>query len=789
MHFTRKFSSKLTAVSPSVLNVILGDSKYKVIRVSGFQHQACLSGTSICGFVSSCLANSGEQAVFAGTQKDTACGINFLSTMTGTILVQAQDPAKLNEEMQHALDEQRLKDSWKLFEQHMQMDGFPRKSVVNKLLTSFAESVDVQWLEKAYGLVEQAFDESKHNLLETETLIYLSLALAKAGLPIPASTALRKLVAMEQFPPVAAWSAIMAYMSQTAPGAYLGAELILEIGYLFQDGRVDPRKKSNAPLIAMKPNTTAFNIALAGCLLFGTTRKAEQLLDMMPRVGVKSDANLLIIMAHIYEKNGRKEELKKLQRYIDEVHSLSDSQFRQFYNCLLTCHLKFGDLDSASNMVLEMLRKAKAARTSLAAMTLVDSIGTGSKYPPILGSGPGLSHRESDGLEDKASSEIPMLSYQEYFKDRSFSKLETEAKHVLGTLLAKLQSQVELITTERGIVQPTDKFFVKLVKAFLEAGKTRNLVEFLMKAEKEDSPASNDDSALVHVINACISLGWLDQAHDLLDEMRLAGIKTNSSVYGSLLKAYCQANRAGEVASLLRDARRAGIQLDSSSYEALIQSKVVEQDTQGALHLFKEMKEAKIPKAGHQEFEKLVKGCAEGNDASLMTKLLQEIKEEQRIDCGVYDWNNVIHFFCKKRLMHDAEKALKKMRSLGHVPNAQTYHSMVTGYAAVGGKYIEVTELWGEMKSQASSTFMKFDQELLDSVLYTFVRGGFFARANEVVEMMEKGNMFIDKYKYRTLFLKYHKTLYKGKAPKFQTEAQLKKREAALAFKKWVGLF
>uniref|UniRef100_A0A2P2QBR2 Pentatricopeptide repeat-containing protein n=1 Tax=Rhizophora mucronata TaxID=61149 RepID=A0A2P2QBR2_RHIMU len=158
------------------------------------------------------------------------------------------------------------------------------------------------------------------------------------------------------------------------------------------------------------------------------------------------------------------------------------------------------------------------------------------------------------------------------------------------------------------------------------------------------------------------------------------------------------------------------------------------------------------------------------------------------MDYGVHDWNNVIYFFCKKRLMQDAEKALKKMRSLGHVPNVQTFHSMVTGYAATGGKYVEVTELWGEMKSIASATSMKFDQEILDSILYIFVRGGFFVRANEVVGMMEKEKMFTDKYKYRTLFLKYHKTLYKGKAPRFQTEAQLRKREAALIFKKWVGL-
>ncbi|XP_015893076.3 pentatricopeptide repeat-containing protein At1g03100, mitochondrial [Ziziphus jujuba] len=789
MHFMRRLANRFNAVSLSFLYVILGDGKYNVVRVSGCQLRAYSSHRLTCGFIGSCLTNSNEQAVFLRLQNEITWQNSFFSTMAGTILAQARDPAKLSVEIQDALDEHRLNDSWKLYEQHMLMDGFPRKSVVNKLLSTFAESLDVQWLQEAYGLVEKIFEGGKQNLLQKETLIYLSFALAKAGFPVPASTTLRRLVAMEQFPPVAAWSAIMAHISHTASGAYLAAELILEIGYLFQDGRVDPRKKSNAPLIAMKPNTTAFNIALAGCLLFGTTRKAEQLLDMMPRVGVKSDANLLIIMAHIHERNGRKEELEKLQRYIDEAHNLSDTQFRQFYNCLLACHLKFGDLDSASNMVLEMLRKAKVARNSLAAETLVaDVVRKDSKSLPALGSGPGPSHRKFDGAQNNTMNNIPMLSYEEYSRDQSFLKLETEAKNVFGNLLAKIQSQVELLTTERGIIQPTDKLFVKLVKAFLESGNTKSLVEFLIKAEKEGSPASNDDSALVHVINACISLGWLDQAHDLLDEMRLAGVKTASSVYASLLKAYCQANRAGEIASLLRDARRAGIQLDSSSYEALIQSKVLQRDTQGALHLFKEMKEAKIPKAGHPVFEKLVKGCGEGSEASLMAKLLQEIKEGQKVDSGVHDWNNVIHFFCRKRLMHDAEKALKKMRSLGHAPNAQTFHSMVTGYAAVGGKYIEVTELWGEMKSLASSTSMKFDQELLDSVLYTFVRGAFFNRANEVVEMMEKGKMFVDKYKYRTLFLKYHKTLYKGKAPKFQTEAQLKKREAALAFKKWVGL-
>ncbi|XVF21730.1 hypothetical protein REPUB_Repub12eG0115400 [Reevesia pubescens] len=773
--------------TPSCLFALLSHRHYSVARTCRCQFPVYWSYRSVCG-VSYPFSNNLKtlNASFSSLQNR----LMFFSTTAGTILVQARDTAKLNMEILNAIDERRYIDTWKLYEQHMQMEGFPRKSVVNQLLTGFAESLDVKWLEKAFGMVEQAFEESKQNLLEKDALIYLSLGLAKCGLSVPASTILRKLVETEQFLPVTAWSAILAHMSQTAPGAYLAAELIIEIGYLFQDGRVDARKKSNAPLIAMKPNTTAFNIALAGCLLFGTTRKAEQLLDMMPRIGVKADANLLIVMAHIYERNGRREELRKLQRHIDEACNLTDIQFRQFYNCLLTCHLKFGDLDAASNMVLEMLRKAKEAKNSLATATLVlETAGNDNRPLTTHVSGPNQSQQVPNGSCNNNIIGNQIISYDEFSRDGNFLKLGNEAKEVLLTLLAKLQTQVELITTEHGILQPTEKIYVKLVKVFLEAGKIKDMAQFLIRAEKEDSPVSNDDSALVHVIESCISLGWLDQAHDLLDEMRFAGVRTGSSVYASLLKAYCKANRPGEVAALLRDAQKAGVQIDSSCYDTLIQSRVLQQDTQGALCLFKEMKEAKIPRGGNQEFERLVKGCAGNGEAGLMAKLLQEIREGQKLESGAHDWNNVIHFFCKKRLMQDAEKALEKMRSLGHAPNAQTFHSMVTGYAAIGGKYIEVTELWGEMKSLASSTPMKFDQELLDSLVYMFVRGGFFVRANEAVNMMEKGNMFIDKYKYRTLFLKYHKTLYKGKAPKFQTEAQLKKREAALSFKKWVGLY
>ncbi|TVU31110.1 hypothetical protein EJB05_22781, partial [Eragrostis curvula] len=707
----------------------------------------------------------------------------FLSTITETVLVQAHDPSQLALEIENAIDQQRFDDAWRAYEKHIHMDGLPRKSVLSKLITGLAESYDDRWLNQSYNVVSYAFEE-KYELLDKEPLIYLSLTLARCALPNLAINVVRKLIKMEAYPPVAAWSAIVAHMCQNNTGAFLAADLVMEIGYLFQNNRVDPRKKSNRPLLSMKPNSFTFNIVLIASLLFGITKKAEQLLELMPRIGVKPEGNLLIIMARIYEKNGRKDEIQKLKRHVDEACGLSESEFRQFYDCLLSCRLKFGDLDSAADMVLDMLRKGKNAKQSLeAAKAVLEAVENRKIYLPSEKMG-----TENSCSSDRSVSISQMLKYAPFLKDKSFARIEFEARQLLKLISDKLQEQVGLVKSEHGILHPTETVYAKIVKAFLEADKIGALASFLVKASKEDSPVSIESSFVVQVINACISLGLLEQAHDLLDEMRFSGIRVGSAVYSSLLKAYCkEGQHEDDITALLKDARKEGIQIDASCYEDLIQSRVHHSDTTGALHLFKELKDLNVLKSGHKEFQMLVQGRY-NNEADLTARLVEEVRSGNMVDHAVHDWNNVIHFFCKKRLMHDAHRALNKMRALGHVPNAQTFHSLVTAYAAIGGKYVEVTDLWGEMKVMANSRSMKFDQELLDSLLYCFVRGGFFLRAMEVIEMMERNEMFIDKYKYKSLWLKYHRTMYKGKAPKVQTEAQLKRREAALHFKKWIGL-
>ncbi|KAJ1687350.1 hypothetical protein LUZ63_018740 [Rhynchospora breviuscula] len=683
--------------------------------------------------------------------------ISSVSTLAEPLLVHTCDPARLTRELESAVNEKRLEDAWIAYEKQLHADGLPRKSVLINLITCLTESFDSQWLKKAYDIVDLAFEQNKHELLERDLLIYLSFILARFNLPVLSINIMRKLIKLELYPPVAAWSGIVGHMCQTKIGSYLASELIMEIGYLFKDNRVDLRREINGPLLSMKPNSFVFNMVLTGCLVFGSTKKAELLLDLIPWIKLQPKADLLITMARIYEKNGRRCEVRKLKRHVDEYSGITDLDMQEFYDCLISCDLKLGDLGSCVNMVFDMLRKANEAKKSLeAAQPVVEIIRDGKTK---------LLFPYQKTVNDSILIRTQPPGFLSFCKDANFLRPETEAKELLRSLSNRLRAQAELIKSELGILHPTEKLYAKLIRALLEAGRITDLASFLITAGKLESPVFVESSVVVQIINACISLGFLDHAHGLLDEMRYSGIRICSSVYSNLLTAYFRDNRQEETISLLKESRQAGVQLDLGCCEARIQSQTVQNN----------------PNTADSSINPL-------DEASLTGQLMEEIKQNCSRDYELHDWNNTIHFFCKKRLMDDAQKALSKMRCAGHTPNVQTFHSLVTAYMAIGGKNTEVAELWGEMKVLVGLNSLKLDQELLDSLLHCFVSGGFFLRAMEIIEMIEREDMFIDKYKYRLLWLKYHKTLYRGKARKVETEAQLRRREAASAFKRWIGL-
>lgn len=125
------------------LRVISG-THFNICKLSRCQLQACRSRVLASQLIASSLNSFELRYGFTHPSQS-------FSTAGGTILVQARDAGKLSEGLLNAINEHRFDDAWSLHQQHMQMEGFPRKSIVNMLLESFAESLDPHWLEKAFG--------------------------------------------------------------------------------------------------------------------------------------------------------------------------------------------------------------------------------------------------------------------------------------------------------------------------------------------------------------------------------------------------------------------------------------------------------------------------------------------------------------------------------------------------------------------------------------------------------------------------------------------------------------
>ncbi|CAI9767987.1 unnamed protein product [Fraxinus pennsylvanica] len=71
---------------------------------------------------------------------------------------------------------------------------------------------------------------------------------------------------------------------------------------------------------------------------------------------------------------------------------------------------------------------------------------------------------------------------------------------------------------------------------------------------------------------ACVSLGLLDKAHNILDEMNAQKAFVGIEVSVSILKAYGKEQGTVEAAKLVTEISSLGLQLDVGSYESLVEA-------------------------------------------------------------------------------------------------------------------------------------------------------------------------------------------------------------------------
>lgn len=390
------------------------------------------------------------------------------------------------------------------------------------------------------------------------------------------------------------------------------------------------------------------------------------------------------------------------------------------------------------------------------------------------------------GLEQKIIElEVLMGNFGFNHKDLFFSSLISGYVHA-SNFAAVSKTMLRSLKDECGAhVHFGEKTYLEMVKGFIQSGNLKELSALIVNAKNLESSSEVDGSIGFGIINACVNIGWLDKAHDILNEINSQGVSLGLGVYLPILKAYRKEHRTAEATRLIMDISSSGLQLDAESYDALIEASMSNQDFQSAFALFRNMRETRKSDM-KASYLTIMTGLMENHRPELMAAFLDEVVEDPLVEVGTHDWNSIIHAFCKAGRLEDARRTFRRMKFLQFEPNEQTFLSLINGYVSAE-RYFCVLMLWNELKWKITAngeTGIKLDNNLVDAFLYALVKGGFFDAVMQVVEKTKDTKIFVDKWKYKQAFMETHKKL---KVAKLRRRNH-RKMESLIAFKNWAGL-
>lgn len=602
-----------------------------------------------------------------------------------------------------ALDDQKREVAWETFISFRKLYGFPEISVTSQLITNLTYSSDPRWLHSACDLVF-LYLRKKSGFFQLDILAKLALSMARAQLPVPASKILRLLLDKNCLPPLNALSSIVLHMVKTETGTCLASNFLIQVCS-------DLSNKT-------KPDTLIFNLVLSACVRFKSSLKALQLIELMAVVGVVADADSLIIFSRIHEMNGLRDEIVKYKDFIDRVSSQSlVRKYRQFYDCLLSLHFKFNDVGSAAELVHDIYRDR----------------GT-----PLL-------------MEELKRQFVPIGSHNL----KTGLKIMVEPFKMDEDCSIVVENEEKYIVFRDGKLDISKVTVAKLIHMYRKNGKVDELSRFLLRIQNHIS--------LSDIVNSCICIGWLETAHDILDDLESAGSSVGLTAYISLLEAYNCKGMTREANGLVKQMHKVGLISDMPN-EMTISTLLEKERTQTSAEFSGSVRKLDL--------------------AELLVREMQEEAEE--VSLMVYDVNSSMYFFCKAKMMEDALRTYRRMQEMNLQLSEQTFARMLNGYSSLK-MYRDVTILWGDIKRNISTRNLAISQDLYESFLVNFIRGGYFERVMEVITFMEEEYMFVDKGMCLWEYQKLHKNLYRRlKASEATTEAQMKRLKFVKEFKKWM---
>ncbi|KAG2396875.1 Pentatricopeptide repeat-containing protein [Vigna angularis] len=621
--------------------------------------------------------------------------------------------------LKFALRSHQVHEAWESFQDFRSLYGYPEVHLLNQLIVQLSYSSNHVWMRKACDLVLQIVRE-KSGLLHDDTLTKLALSLARLQMPSPASVILRLMLDKGCVPSMHLLSLVVFHIVKSEIGTHLSSNYLFQVCDLYNC--LNDKKVHHA--VTVKLDTLVFNLVLDACVKFKLSLKGLRLIELMSLTGTVADAHSIVIISQILEMNGLRDEMQELKDHIDRVSAAYVCHYCQFYDSLLRLHFKFNDIDAAAKLVLDM--------TSSHNCNVKKEYGKHLQNPCFISIG------------------SPNL--------RSALKIHIEPEQMCKDFVLKVESRQVLIFYRGGKLVLSNRALAKFISGYKKDGRIGELSKLLLTIQGELCSVAGS-SLCFDVISSCIQLGWLECAHDILDDIEVTGSPMGQDMYLLLVSAYQKRGLQREAKALLKQMKKVGLLNTGLSDDAT---------------------------GKHNLCEKTLNSPGKADLAIALAQILED--EDQTIFPLVYNFNSSIFFFCKARMIEDALKAYRRMLSMNVQPTSQTFSFLMRGYSSLG-MYREITILWRDIKRFMKSDNLVGNRDLYELLLLNFLRGGYFERVMEVISHMRDHNMYADKWIYKIEFLRLHKNLYRSlKASNTRTEAQSKRLEHVQEFRKWVGI-
>lgn len=623
----------------------------------------------------------------------------------------ASSQVVLEKKLETALKDHKVDDAWDVFKDFKRLYGFPDSVIMNRFVTVLSYSSDSVWLCKAADMTRLALRQNS-GLVSGDALTKLSLSLARAQMAESACSILRIMLERGYVLTSDVSRLVVMHMVKTEVGTCLASNYLVQVcdRFVGLNG-----SKRNSPGNVTKPDTVLFNLVLGSCVRFGYSLKGQELIELMGKVDVIADAYSIVIMSCIYEMNGMRDELKKFKEHIGQVPPQLLCHYRHFFDNLLSLEFKFDDIGSAGRLALDICKSKD--------LLSVQNLGFDSEKPRVLPFG---SHHIRSGLKIQISPKLLQ-------RDSSLG-VDTEATFV------------NYANDKLGI---TNKTLAKLVYGYKRHGNLPELSKLLFSV--------GGSKLCADVIDACVAIGWLEAAHDILDDMDSAGHPMELATYRKVLSGYYKSKMLRNAEVLLRQMTKAGLITDPSNETVVVLLETEEKDSK---------------------------------NTELKILLVQEINEGKQMKAPsmINELNSSLYYFCKAKMQGDALITYRKIQKMKIPPTLQSFWILIDMYSSLG-MYREITVVWGDIKRNIASRNLEVTQDLLEKLVVNFLRGGYFERVIEVISYMKEKDMYNDLTMYKNEYLKLHKNLYRSlKASDAVTEAQAQRIEHVKAFRKLVGI-